>query len=272
MQNPKAQKITKTEFAKYQNTWREYPYIVNMGAQKNFSRFATYIVEEWNKDESQFNELYFRNTVVIAIMYASIDRLVAKQDWYEKGYKANIVVYTLAYFHYLIKKLYLGYELNMRYIWDKQRVPEQIEDEFIRMTEFVFRHITASDRPITNVTEWCKKEQCWILLKAKEYELDNGIIEFLLTKEQQKKEKAESKKEHILETGIQVQAEVIQKGQEYWENALAWGKGKHLLSDTDASFLAAATKINYGRIPSEKQCQRIVNIVARLIDEGFSAE
>ena len=269
MQNPKGQKITKTDFAKFQNTWREYPYLVNMGAQKNFSRFATYIVDEWNKDDSQFNELYYRNTIVIAIMFGCIDKIVPKQDWYEKGYKANIVVYTLAYFHYLIKKNYAGCELNLRYIWDKQRVPEVIESEFVKMTKFVFEHITASDRPITNVTEWCKKEQCWILLKSKEYTFDDKILEFLLTKDQQKKEKADGRKEHVLVTGIQVQAEVVQKGQEYWEKALAWGKMKGLLSDVDVSFLTAATKMNYGRIPSEKQCQRIVNIAAKLIDEGF---
>ena len=270
MQNPKTQKITKTDFAKYQNTWREYPYFVNMGAQKNFSRFATFIVDEWNKDDAQFNELYFRNTVVVAIMFNCIDKIVPKQEWYEKGYKANIVVYTLAYFHYLIKKQYSGCELNMRYIWDKQRVPEVIEQEFVRMTKFVFDHITAENRPITNVTEWCKKEQCWILLKSKDYEMDSAISEFVLTKDEQKKEKVAGRKEHVLVTGIQVQAEVVQKGQEYWENALTWGKQKGLLSEVDISFLSAATKMNYGRIPSEKQCQRILNIATKLIDEGFS--
>lgn len=272
MQNPKAQKITKTDIAKYQNTWREYPYFVNMGAQKNFSKFATYIVDEWSKDDTQFNELYFRNTVVIAILYNCVDKIVPKQDWYEKGYKANIVVYTLSYFHYLIKKQFVGSELNMRYIWDKQRVPDEIEEEFTKLTKFVFDFITDDNRPITNVTEWCKKEQCWVLLKSKEYVLNDTISEYLLDKAQQKKAKADGKKEHVLETGIQVQAEVVQKGQEYWEKALRWGKEKNLLSDIDISFLTAATKMNYGRIPSEKQCQRIVNIASKLIDEGFMGE
>ena len=269
MQNPKAQKITKTDIAKYQNIWRELPYFVNMGAQKNFSRFATYIVDEWNKDDTQFNELYFRNTIVIAILYKCLDKLVPRQEWYEKGYKANIVVYTLSYFHYLIRTQFDGSELNMRYIWDKQRVPEEIEEEFIKLTKFVFEYITDEKRPITNVTEWCKKEQCWNLLKSREYKLSNTIADYIIDKEQLKKDRADGRKKHILETGIQVQTEVINKGQEYWENALIWGKKKHLISDIDVSFLTSATKMNYGRIPSEKQCQRIVNIDSKLIDEGF---
>lgn len=272
MQNPKNQKITKTDIAKYQNVWRELPYFVNMGAQKNFSKFATYIVDSWNKDDSQFNELYFRNTVVIAILHNCIDKIVPKQEWYEKGYKANIVAYTLAYFHYLIRTQFDGCELNMRIIWDKQCVPDVIEEELVKLTKYVFEHITDESRPITNVTEWCKKEQCWILLKAKNYKLDEGIKEFLLTKEQQRETKIEGRKEHVLESGIQVQAEVVQRGQDYWVNALRWGKEKNLLSDIDISFLTAATKMNYGRIPSEKQSQRILNIATRLIDEGFTGE
>lgn len=61
----------------------------------------------------------------------------------------------------------------------------------------------------------------------------------------------------------------MSKGQEYWEAALSWGKSKNLLNEIEMSFLSAATKMNVGRIPSEKQCQRIVNIEAKLLDEGF---
>jgi hypothetical protein len=272
MQNPKEQKITKTEYAKYQNAWREYPYIVSMGAQKNFSRFASYIVDEWNKDDVQFNEQYFRDTVAIAIMFKCIDRIVPRQDWYEKGYKANIVVYTLSFFHYLIDKQYPGMTLNLRYIWDKQCVPDYIEDEFVKLTRIVFEHITSSDRPITNVTEWSKKEQCWTTLKGKTYELNNKIEDILLSKEEYKKDKLNGRKEQKLVSGIQVQTEVIGKGQEYWQKALLWGKEKHILNEVESNFLFAATKINSGRIPSEKQCQRIVNIEAKLVDEGFNGK
>ena len=272
MQNPKDQKITKTDFAKYQNTWREYPYFVSMGAQKNFTKFANFVVDEWNKDDVQFNEQYFRDTVVVAILFKCVDKMVPKQEWYEKGYKANIVVYTLSLLHYLVRIQFQGSALNMRYIWDKQRVPECLTDEFTRLTKFVFEHITAEDRPIKNVTEWCKKEQCWITLKAKKYELSEKITEILLTKDEQKQAKANGRKDQVLVSGIQVQAEVVKKGQEYWENALRWGKDRKILTAVDVSFLSSATKMNFGRIPSEKQCQRIVNIEAKLLDEGFNGK
>lgn len=269
MQNPKEQKITKTDIAKYQNAWREYPYFVSLGAQKNFTKFANFIVEEWDKDDIQFNEQFYRNIVVIAIIFKCIDKIVPKQEWYEKGYKANIVVYTLSYLHYLINVQYPANELNMRLIWDKQKVPDNLYDELVKMTKFVFLHITDDKRPITNVTEWCKKEQCWIALKAKKYEISSSIEDILIDKEEIKKVRLNGRREHIVVNGIQVQAEVVSKGQEYWEAALSWGKSKNLLNEIEMSFLSAATKMNVGRIPSEKQCQRIVNIEAKLLDEGF---
>lgn len=272
MQNPKDQRITQTEFAKYQNTWRELPYLSSMGAQKNFAKFANYIVDFWEKDDTQFNELYFRETVSIAILFKYVDKMIPKQDWYEKGYKANIVIYTLSYLHYLIGKQFPGCQLNMRVVWDKQRVPEILQSEFSRMAKYVSDFITDSGRPISNVTEWCKKEQCWIMLKACDYKLDPKISDLLIDKEEIKRNKADGKKAHAIDTGIQVQAEVVRKGSEYWEAAIHWGCQREMLSDIEISFLSAATKMNYGRIPSERQCQRIINIDAKLIEEGFDGE
>lgn len=270
MQNPKNQKLTKTDLAKYRNTWRELPYTVSLGAQKNFNRFANYIVDEWNKDDSKFNEQFFRNTISIAILFKHIDKMVPQQPWYEKGYKANIVVYSLAYLHYLIKNQYPGYALNLKYIWDKQNVPDELDLELVKLTEFIFEFITNENRPITNVTEWCKKEQCWILLKDEKYILSDSIKEFLIDREEQKRINKDSNKEFKLQNGIEVQAEVIKRGVGYWKKAIEYGKGKKLLSDVEVSFLTSATKIDLGRIPSEKQCQRILNIEAKLLEEGFS--
>ena len=56
--------------------------------------------------------------------------------------------------------------------------------------------------------------------------LDEKIIEVLLDKDEVKKEKSNGRKDHYIVNGIQVQAEVVSKGQEYWEKALAWGKEK----------------------------------------------
>ena len=82
----------------------------------------------------------------------------------------------------------------------------------------------------------------------------------------------DNRKHQKVISGIQVQAEVVEKGQDYWLKALKWGRDKGVLTEVDSSFLLSATKLDFGRIPSEKQCQRIVNIEAKLLDEGFAGE
>lgn len=269
LQNPKSQLITKTDFAKYRNTWAEKPYWVCMGAQKNFNKFAETLVEDWDKNDADFNEKYFRDTVAIAIMFKYIDKMVFSQDWYEKGYKANIVTYTLAYFRYLFKQRYPKCDLNLRYIWEKQSVPDPIKNEFIKISKKVFDLITSPKREIDNVTEWTKKQACWNQLIAIDHIIDSKVSDYILTNNELKDEKAAGRRERAMTSGIEVQAEVVKKGQEYWKKAIQWGKAKKMLNEVEISFLTAATKMEYGRIPSEKQCQRIMNIEAKLLDEGF---
>lgn len=270
LQNPKDQKLTKTDFAKICNSWQEYPHHVSMGAQKNFTKFADYIVDVWEKNESSFNELYFRQTIALAIMFNYIDKMVYKQSWYEKGYKANIITYSMALLHFLVNEQFLNKVLNLKLIWDRQKLPEELEFELVKIAKFVFEYITDSSRAITNVTEWCKKEQCWITLRSKRYILNSNIINCLIDISEEKSEVKESKKDQKMVNGIEAQKEVVSYGQEYWEKLLYWGKSKKILSDIDISFILAATKINFGRIPTEKQSQRILNIRNIILEEGFT--
>lgn len=269
LSNPKEQKITKTDFAKYRNSWEGFPHYASKGAQKNFMEFAERIVNRWDKDQSQFNDAYFRDTVAIAILYKYLDKMVAKQSWYSMGYKANTVMYTLAYFNFLTAKQFHGRILNLQYIWDKQGVPEELETEFISLSKYVYDHLTSEKRLVQNVTEWAKRSECWESLKDKDYKLNKNIADLLLTKDEQKIAKREGKKEDILRNGIEVQTAVVEKGAEYWAKMIRWGIEHHLVTERDISFLKAAANMNT-KIPSEKQCQRILNIESRFIDEGFS--
>ncbi len=97
LQHPKNKVIKKTDLAKVQNTWRGFPQIVSKGAQTNFNVFAEYIDEEWNKNDTQFNERYFKITCALILLLQYLEGTIPKQPWYEGGYRANIIYYTLLY-------------------------------------------------------------------------------------------------------------------------------------------------------------------------------
>ena len=270
-QNPKDQVITATTFAKYRSIWEGKPYNACKGAQKNYVLFADSLTKEWAKNEDQFDEKYYRDTVCVAILYQYIDKLIYNQSWYEKGYKANIAAYTLSYFNYLVQSVASGSEFDLKQIWEKQRrIPDALTSTFVNLTKLIYDYITNENRPILNVTEWTKKEECWTVLKKVPYTLSDEVKAMILSKAEVKQDKNDRRKEHALYSGIEVQSVVVKKGSAYWQSAIDWGTQKKMLSETDISFLKSATKMEQGRIPSEKQCQRILNIEVRLKDEGFN--
>ena len=94
-EHPKPQMFTKTDLAKFENAWDDHPRWVNLGSQKNFARYATRIGGEWEKSSDGFNEFYFKRAVARGIIFRATERIVSAQPWYNGGYRANIVAYTL---------------------------------------------------------------------------------------------------------------------------------------------------------------------------------
>lgn len=138
LQNPKNKVITKTDLAKVRNTWSEMPHIVSKGAQTNFMKFAELIDEAWTANDSQFNERYFTESVALVILFKHLEALIPRQEWYEQGYRANIVTYSLALLHQLIRKQFKNMELDLQSIWQRQSVPESVTKALEQIAEQVF--------------------------------------------------------------------------------------------------------------------------------------
>ena len=85
IQNPKAQMFTKTDLAKFYNIYRQLPHQVSTGAQKNFIRFAEWASDAWEKNNTDFNESFFRTVICLNILFKKTDYLVKHATWYEMG-------------------------------------------------------------------------------------------------------------------------------------------------------------------------------------------
>ena len=160
--NPRSQMFSKTDLAKFEHTVAMKPHIVSLGAQKNFARFANDIGLKWDKNEKKFNELYFKTLIAKAILFRYLDKNIMKQNWYG-GYKANIVTYSLAKFFDMI--LTSGKNLDLLQIWRSQKLFDELEIQLLKIAKLVNEHIQKTPEGITNVTEWCKRERCWMNLQ-----------------------------------------------------------------------------------------------------------
>jgi hypothetical protein len=267
-QNPRDQLMTKTDLAKYENAWRCIPHIVSLGAQKNFRHFAEYIEALWNKSESDFNEEYFRNTVAKAIIWRLTERLVTRQPWYQNGYRANIVAYSIARMSQLANEIENGKTLDLRHIWSQQTISQALEMQLSIITEAVFKTIVDPTREVENVTEWCKKELCWKRVENLKIQLIPKLKMELVEKDELKRSAREAKTIQKIDGGIESQSVVVSLGQPYWQKLLIWSKDRNFLSPGELSVIRVAANMPR-MVPSEKQSKWLLNIRVRSEEEGF---
>ena len=271
LQNPKNQVITKTDIAKVINTWNGRPDIVSKGAQASFLYFANVIDAQWNKDDSVINEVYFQEAVGLFILFKHIERLVSNQDWYEGGYRANIVTYAIALFSVNLRRQYKNKKFNLLKFWMSQSIPDIITNLFVNITRIIFENITDEDRPIINVTQWCKREACWKQIKDIDIELP-GIEEYLISIVELKEGKRKAKKEQKILNGIEAQIFVVNLGNDYWNDMLSWAGDLGLLSVEDKKLLALASRMSSTRMPNSVHCSKLQNLRNRMINEGFKTK
>ncbi len=148
--NPRNQKITKTDAAKYEYAYRQQPHIASLGGQKCFQAWSTVGAPSRNETPS---DAEFRDLVAKSILYNRVRKLVQQQGY--GGYLANITAATIS----LIVNRLDG-EIDLNRIWRMQAVPDSLEKAVPPLASKV-REVITNPPGNGNVTEWCKKEASW---------------------------------------------------------------------------------------------------------------
>ena len=268
LQNPKSKVITKTDLAKVRNTWSEMPHIVSKGAQTNFMKFAELIDEAWATNDAQFSERYFTETVALVILFKHLELLIPKQPWYEQGYRANIVTYSLALLHMLIRKQFKDLELDLQSIWLRQSIPEILTRVLERISEQVFYKITDPNRPTINVTQWCKRDGCWKSVQEIDLKLPSEFTNVLIEKYEVKAAEKEAKKDQIMLSEMEAQVKVLQYSAAQWEKLASFATRERMASPDENMALKYACQIP-NKMPSGYQSQRLLALLDRALSEGF---
>ncbi|WP_292364369.1 MULTISPECIES: AIPR family protein [unclassified Methanoculleus] len=163
-QNPTGQRFTKTDLAKFEQSWDQLPHIVSLGAEKNYRDF---IIRYRERGEFVPDAEYFRLLIAQGILFRRTDKIVLGLKY--GGYKANIVTYTVA----LLSKL-TSQRIDLERIWKEQGLSPALEDTIVALSRIVQAHITTPPGG-KNITEWCKKEECWESLLNKDILLPDTL-------------------------------------------------------------------------------------------------
>ena len=204
-------------------------------------------------------------------MFQYLEKNIPKQPWYEGGYRANIIYYTLAQFRRLLHNQYQGQELDLMLIWNKQGVPEQVGSVLIILAELVLLRITDPSRKVANVTQWCKQNDCWEDVKKIHIDIPENIENCLITIEEQKAVQKSARKEQKVVNDIQVQTLVVNYPVEMWMRLSEFVVKNHMVTPTDVSALAIACKMP-AKIPNTYQCKRLLALLRKASEEGFNIE
>ncbi len=252
---PKNHKITKLEIARYVEAWNMHPYNLCKGAEANYKLF----VGDVKKENTVVTTSYFKNIVAKGILYKTIDSIVRSKKL--GGYIAPMDAYILSAISYLSNK-----KLNLTYIWEHQRVQQDVINKIEELIPLVWAHLTSQSNtgPLVSVLTWTKKPDCWTRLKLKLEDYDRFGDDLM---------QPETNEDGS--TLNETQRLRIQEAEEfdsnYWFGLANWAKSQNLLSPLErkAAFNYGTMRSRNRPISSLKQAQSALKIVAKAKELGY---
>jgi hypothetical protein len=153
--SPKSMCISKTVAAKCMMAWMRYPNVVSKGLETNFIEFSAMIKNGEVPEPSQESYISMISKI---ILFKECDKLVAKQNF--GGYKAQINYYVIA----LLAEFHSDM-VDDNEIWKNQTISAELSILLDDLIMKVWNHFMNPEIVGVNITQWCKKEDCWKLLK-----------------------------------------------------------------------------------------------------------
>ena len=257
--HPRRQMITKTDLAKFEDTWSQLPHIVSRGAQKCYLDFMDRLDA---RGAFVPDEVWFQRAVARAILFKETERIVSRQHF--GGYRANIVTYTLAWLsHHTAKRV------DLDAIWAAQGLAAPLADFIELVSVHAHEHVTSPPGG-QNITEWCKKERCWEQFREVDVELPAGVEAGLMTRDARARSHEHTLDEQESADETAAIARVAAVPSETWFNLAAWAKDTQTLMPWQRSLSFSLGRLaGAGRPPSRKQAAHGEKILKEARALGF---
>ncbi len=199
-------------------------------------------------------------------MFKTLRSSVMGQSWYENGYLANIVSYSLSKLRFEFKNRFPNGHFDLGKIWKAQALEEALLDQLLEISQLVLHVLTDDSRPVANVTQWAKQESCWDLVRAAKFEISDAISSFAVDSSERAEAKKVARKTQALDTGIAAQTLAVKQPIRFWEKILGDPAIASDLSPVDMDLVRIMMKPR--AVPSEKQAERLVRILSIAVDNG----
>ena len=261
-EHPTRQRFTKTDLAKFENTWDQLPHVVSRGAQKNFS---DYMIRLGERDLTIVDRPRFERLVAKAIMFRTAERIVQRQNF--GGYRANIVTYTLALLSNATSQ-----RIDLDLIWRDQSLTQNLQDVIAELSHDV-RRIIIEPPTARNITEWCKTERCWETVRTSAFRtpverIGDELLNTAATRREQKRSISSISSDHVENL-----KRLIEVSPEGWQILADWGTGTSSMDPSQRQLaLRIGRALRRGNSIKPSDAERAVEILDRARALGFAVE
>lgn len=269
---PRSQVFSKTDMAKYENTWRMKPHTVKKGAQANLKSLGSEIISEFDKNPDDFGVTFYKDLISKMIMFRSADKAIFTSNWYKEnaGLKAETVTYTLA----LIRKniLIFGNDINLDLIYQNQSLSSTLIDLIVSTAKQVKSNIDDSlfRDGVSNPSEFCKSEKGWVKIQQMKIDLSILAREDTLNKADKDARVKELQAVTDVSKTISFIEQVMQVSEVEWSLI-----GNHNATIYPPSHpnvgipIKCASFLKGGTMPSDKQLKLAIEIRKNAYSDGF---
>jgi hypothetical protein len=268
-EHPKTQIISKELLAKMENAWRQQPFIVCMGGQKNFLRFANAAANEWEKNDALINEVYFRRLVCKILMHRMAEITAVEVNAEHRAIKAHLANYALATISWLMDQN--KRDVDWDQIWREQAIPKDWRELLKLIIERIAPIMTNTDTESTILTEWFKKEPLWqrICIALRDFRLSPELQTISLD-ESVAALREGRQGQRTFDSLAQLRS-VINIGTAGWSELLAWLRLNRVVSDQDVRLVDKFAS-RPGTVPSEVEARKLMGALAVALNNGFEPQ
>lgn len=245
LEHPLNQKFTKTDLAKFENTFDQLPWLVSLGAEKNFRDFMLRM--ERRASSFKPDQEYFENLVAKAVLFRHSERLIGALKL--GGYRSQTVAYTLARLLHATAQ-----RIDLRAIWRSQGLSPALSAAIEDLSPRVHARILASAGS-RNVGEWAKKEHCWDAVREMEWEAPNSLTaELDKAIGRTQRTSVSSVSEHLTEVERAAMAAVTGVPGPTWFEMSSWAKQTDNLQPWQRGLAFSLGRLlSAGKTPARKQ-------------------
>ena len=264
---PKSQVIQKTDLAKYHLTFEGQPHIVSLGAQKCFLQYAQEVSKKWEKSSTQFNDEFFRQIVSKAIIFRWLDKHVGTAEWYkdDRGYKANIVTYTLGWLADYLARAKVS-ALDFELVWKMQTVPEELQSCLSELAPQIAQCIKSPPQGVSNISEHAKSQACWSRVSALELPIVGDAASFTISLDDQKEKTRDAKAAKSVDDEIRFET-LLANNMDRLPGVRKVAERNRLLSPLSTRALQKSQNGNFSLSRSERNA--LSHLFARLDELGL---